>query len=391
MKKQTRKFIAILTCFAVMLCMVLQGPFFTEVISAASQTVKIMPLGDSITDGDFWRTTLTNKLADNGYDVTFVGSNGNNEGHWGMRVCDLAAAGSLVGWLDAVDPEIVMMHFGTNDTFDDDKTTADVMAAYTTLINQMRDNNPNMIILVAKIIPLASYHTLYNERVDAINAAIDGWASEMTTEQSPITIVDQHTGFTDADIGDGVHPSASGGLKMAEKWYEALSVILDNMQGNPEVSEAPIISEEPEVSETPIVSEEPEVSEDPVVSEEPIVSEEPEVSDEPIISEEPEVTEDPIVEGDLQLITETNAWSGGYTMNVTIKNTSSSTINGWQLVLDKSEFTITNIWCAEMTETDDTYIITPMSWNADLAAGSSASFGFQATGAVPTDFSYELN
>lgn len=342
MKRETKKIIAILTCFAVMFCMVLQGSFSAEVISAASQTVKIMPLGDSITDGDFWRTTLTNKLADNGYDVTFVGSNGNNEGHWGMRVCDLAAAGSLAGWLDAVNPEIVMMHFGTNDIFDDDKTTADVMAAYTTLINQMRDNNPNMIILVAKIIPLASYHTLYNERVDAINAAIDGWASEMTTEQSPITIVDQHTGFTDADIGDGVHPSASGGLKMAEKWYEALSVILDNMQGSPEVSE------------------------------------------------EPEVTEEPVVEEDLQLITETNAWSGGYTMNVSIQNNSNSSIDSWKLILNKSDFTITNIWCAEMTETDDTYMITPMSWNTGIAAGGSVGFGFQATGTIPVEFSYEL-
>lgn len=92
----------------------------------------------------------------------------------------------------------------------------------------------------------------------------------------------------------------------------------------------------------------------------------------------------------LELTTSASTWTGGYTANFYVNNTSDETISNWTLTIKKADFTITNIWCAEYTETDDAYIITPMSWNASIAAGSSTNFGIQGTGTFNADFEYVL-
>jgi lysophospholipase L1-like esterase len=63
--------------------------------------------------------------------------------------------------------------------------------------------------------------------VVALNAAIPAWAAATRTAASPVTVVDQWTGFdTAADTGDGVHPNDSGNRKIADRWYPALSTAL---------------------------------------------------------------------------------------------------------------------------------------------------------------------
>ena len=91
-----------------------------------------------------------------------------------------------------------MMHLGTNDVWSN-IAPATILAAYTTLVDQMRASNPNMKILVAQIIPMnPSTCTECAARVVALNAAIPAWAAGKTTAASPITVVDQWTGFDDA-------------------------------------------------------------------------------------------------------------------------------------------------------------------------------------------------
>lgn len=93
---------------------------------------------------------------------------------------------------------------------------------------------------------------------------------------------------------------------------------------------------------------------------------------------------------ELQLKTEVNAWSTGYTMNFYVTNTTDATIGSWSLKVKKSDFNISNIWCAEATESGDYYIITPMSWNASLTPGGYTSFGLQGIGTPVADFEYVL-
>src|SRR5262249_13855023 len=95
--------------------------------SLATRPIRVMPLGDSITYGvgsssgssyraDLWRRLVTQA----GYNIDFVGSqrsgslpDTDNEGHSGWRIDQIAA--SVDGWLSTYQPDVVLLHIGTND------------------------------------------------------------------------------------------------------------------------------------------------------------------------------------------------------------------------------------------------------------------------------------
>jgi len=212
------------------------APSVSASIPGQPAPVRVMPLGDSITGSPgCWRSLLWNRLQDNGFtDIDFVGTlgpqgcgvpyDGDNEGHGGALVTTVAAQNQLVGWLSATDPDVVLMHFGTNDVWSN-RPTSVILDAYSTLVDQMRANNPAMRIIVARIIPMnpASCQECAARVVD-LNAAIPGWADAESTAGSPVTVVDQWTGFsTAADTYDGVHPDASGDQKISDRWYPAVA------------------------------------------------------------------------------------------------------------------------------------------------------------------------
>ncbi|HEX5204997.1 MAG TPA: cellulose-binding protein, partial [Actinoplanes sp.] len=99
---------------------------------------------------------------------------------------------------------------------------------YTRLVGQMRASKPAMKILVAQIIPMnASACPECAARVAGLNAAIPAWAASLSTTASPITVVDQWTGFSTAtDTYDGVHPNNAGDVKIANRWYPAVSAAI---------------------------------------------------------------------------------------------------------------------------------------------------------------------
>ena len=92
----------------------------------SSTTVKVMPLGDSITEGTQvpggYRIKLWSNIINNGLSVNFVGSQSNgpaelgdhdHEGHPGWRIDQIDA--SINTWMTNYAPKIVLMHIGTND------------------------------------------------------------------------------------------------------------------------------------------------------------------------------------------------------------------------------------------------------------------------------------
>jgi len=232
LKKNAFRFFAALSLLLLVLGLTLssQSP-------AKAAATKIMPLGDSITGSPgCWRALLWNRLQSSGYtNIDFVGTlnnkndcgitfDGDNDGHGGYLATNIANQNLLPGWLSATNPDIVVMHLGTNDVWNN-IAPATILAAFTTLVNQMRANNPNVKILVAKILPMnPSGCTTCAQGVINFNAAIPAWASSKSTSQSPITVVDQWTGFNDAtDTVDGVHPNSTTGIqKVSDKWYPAL-------------------------------------------------------------------------------------------------------------------------------------------------------------------------
>ncbi len=73
-----------------------------------------------------------------------------------------------------------------------------------------------------------------------------------------------------------------------------------------------------------------------------------------------------------------NDWGNGAQLGVTLTNDSGSAAQGWAIGIDLP-FEIEDIWNAEIAEVNgDRYLIDEVSWNGDLAAGQSVSFGFVA-------------
>ena len=208
-------------------------------VTAAAAAVRVMPLGDSITGSPgCWRALLFNRLVSSGHaGIDFVGTlpgqgcgvayDGNNEGHGGYLATNVANQHQLPGWLAATRPDVVMMHFGTNDVWNN-RSPATILAAFGRLVDQMRAGKPTMRILVAKIIPMnPSGCADCAQRVINLNNAIPGWAAGKSTSASPITVVDQWSGFsTGSDTGDGVHPNSRGNQKISDRWYAALAPLI---------------------------------------------------------------------------------------------------------------------------------------------------------------------
>ncbi len=75
----------------------------------------------------------------------------------------------------------------------------------------------------------------------------------------------------------------------------------------------------------------------------------------------------------------TDRWADGFTASMTVK-AGPSALNGWTVEFD-SPAQITNIWNAEIASRTGThYVVRNASWNSQVGAGQSTSFGFQASG-----------
>ncbi|KAL2105875.1 hypothetical protein VUR80DRAFT_7615 [Thermomyces stellatus] len=210
-------------------------------VARAQEVVKIMPLGDSITGSPgCWRALLWRDLQDAGVTNTdFVGTlpgqgcgfeyDGENEGHGGFLATNIAAEGLLTGWLEATGPDVVMVHLGTNDVWSN-IAAEEIVAALESLVGDMRANNPAMKILIAQIIPVnPPTCPECADRTVALNEAVAEWAPGVSTEGSPVTVVDCWTGFdTDTMTGDGVHPNEAGNEKLAECWFEPLVEVIQS-------------------------------------------------------------------------------------------------------------------------------------------------------------------
>jgi hypothetical protein len=65
-----------------------------------------------------------------------------------------------------------------------------------------------------------------------LNNAIPGWAAGKSTSASPITVVDQWSGFNaSSDTSDGVHPNNAGNTKIANRWYPAVAPLIGSSTG----------------------------------------------------------------------------------------------------------------------------------------------------------------
>ena len=211
--------------------------------------VRVMPLGDSITEGTQvpggYRIGLWQRFGAGGYRVDFVGSQFNgpaslgdhdHEGHPGWRIDQIDA--NIVGWLNTYQPHSVLLHIGTNDILQNFNVSS-APSRLSTLIDHITATVPAAEVFVAQIIPLAN--SGQESQVQTFNAAIPGIVQSKVNAGRHVHLVNMHNALTAADLTDGIHPTATGYDKMAAVWYQALLSVSGSIgnPGNPPPSSPP--------------------------------------------------------------------------------------------------------------------------------------------------------
>jgi lysophospholipase L1-like esterase len=198
------------------------------------QSIKIMPLGDSITYGvgtpglDSYRTDLYRRLTNAGLNVDFVGSqtsgtgtDRNNEGHPGWTITQISA--NIDHWLDAYEPDVILLHIGTNDMT---RGLPDPVAHMATLLDRIHRRLPDAQIFVAEVTGLGVLKGVAAQGARTL-AFNNGVERLVAARGLPFHLVD-HSRTRGMAIVDRVHPNAYGFKRMAWTWYRALEPTLND-------------------------------------------------------------------------------------------------------------------------------------------------------------------
>jgi lysophospholipase L1-like esterase len=207
-------------------------------LAVGQDSIRILPLGDSITEGKSGHATyryfLWHHLLDAGHNIDFVGSQDgvsrgqpkypdfdqDHEGHSGFTANKVAL--SVRSWGQQASAQIVLIHLGTNDVIKG-QSNGSTRRDLAKVIDELRLANPQIQILLAEIIPIQGKEAV----VQDLNVAIRALAQEKNSPSSPVIAVDQYAGFdVNTDLYDGVHPSESGYAKIATRWFDGLQTLL---------------------------------------------------------------------------------------------------------------------------------------------------------------------
>jgi lysophospholipase L1-like esterase len=212
---------------------------------------RVMPLGDSITDGvgssapgGGYRLELFHDAVQAHEALTFVGSatdpNGpatldgkmfprNHEGHPGYTIDDSATTSGISPLVDqsiAVNhPQIILLMIGTNDV-NRNIDVANAPARLGALLDRLIADAPNALLVVAKITPTPDAGA--NSVIQTYNDAIARIVQTHAGNGNHVVLVDMYAPFTaranysTALMSDFLHPNDAGYAVMGDVWYGAI-------------------------------------------------------------------------------------------------------------------------------------------------------------------------
>ena len=239
-------------------------------LPAAAAAVRIMPVGDSITegtgsdDGVGFRNDLHALLTAAGQDFVFVGSNGDSplRGHFkgGTKIRQFYPAGFGNGWgtgfvdvtpdMSVLKPEVVLIHLATNDinsnfapfapySYDHQHLYASASGRMAELIMYLLGWSDGTrgdfleTVVVSRIVPMK----FKDADAQAFNAAISEMAEDfvegnLTGRPERILVADHHgrlsrnahnfTGDASDWMDDDLHPNDAGYAQMADVYADAV-------------------------------------------------------------------------------------------------------------------------------------------------------------------------
>jgi len=209
---------------------------FMGVSALHATPARIMPLGDSITEGYIedvdsselygYRGHLWLLLQNEGYEADFVGSqimgeavepafDTDFEGYYGWT--SYALSSITYESLIQNPADIVLLHVGTNDLALGPSTTG-VVQILDQIDRYERDSGQTVKVFVSMIIEQADYDVKqFNENLAVVIGTRIRYGDNLT-------LVNMYTGagLTMNDYSDRVHPNNSGYSKMAAVWFNAI-------------------------------------------------------------------------------------------------------------------------------------------------------------------------
>ncbi len=235
--------------------------------SNAQATVRVMPLGDSITYGmgngaeqipGGYRDPLAHLYAAGTTPFLFVGSDTSNstaylvstgqqanEGHTGWRIDQIQ--GSINAWQASANPDVVLLHIGTNDILQNfnlgtgvGNDTSAAIGRLTTLINTLYTNKPGLKLVLSTLIPIQNTLDGY---VKNFNAALASTVvPNFTSQGKSITLVDNYATFVNSSdqswktalFADYAHPNANGYSAMATTWNTVALPVVEGIVFTPQ-------------------------------------------------------------------------------------------------------------------------------------------------------------
>jgi lysophospholipase L1-like esterase len=205
-------------------------------------TLRIMPLGDSITHGATvpggYRIGLWDRFTRDRWMVDFVGTqtngpaimDGNHEGHPGKPIQFIRE--EVRGWLYLGRPHIVLLMIGTNDVlYPEAHNYRGATARLNALIGQITAIAPTTELIVASIPTLQD--AVSNERARDLDQELREIVNTRVAQGRQVTYVDMYNVLDLADLADGVHPNAIGYDKMSDVWYEAIAELREQRCSTP--------------------------------------------------------------------------------------------------------------------------------------------------------------
>jgi lysophospholipase L1-like esterase len=214
----------------------------------ATGACKIMPFGDSITQGfnvaGGYRAPLFGLALDADRELTFVGSANdysvptvdgvtfprNHEGHGGFTIEGNNGISQFVNTsIPNYTPHIITLMIGTND-INGNNNVPDAPNRLGRLLDSIFTRDPDILVVLAQIVPTRTDGT--NNTIRTYNATMPGLVSTRVGQGRHIVLVDMYGAFTmdsnykNSLLGDNLHPNQAGYDRMAEVWFDALEPYL---------------------------------------------------------------------------------------------------------------------------------------------------------------------
>lgn len=238
--------------------------YFTE--RGERAPIKIMPLGDSLTNGENadipteercgYRGLISSLIAENAPNLrfVFVGSQrsggtayGNSsalyrhEGHNGYVINDIygkapphyGIAQSIMPWLKKYRPDAVIMMLGTNDVglsweSGDLSMIERIAENWESLVKTVLNAIPDGGIIVVASVPPIKNGELFNAWAKRLNSNLISLSRSLDSESKEVVFSDVNTavyenGLSDSFCSDGGHFNESGYAAVGNKLYESIA------------------------------------------------------------------------------------------------------------------------------------------------------------------------